>query len=118
MNKNEPASARWTRIINEQRVSGLSIAEFCRRRSVSPPSFFNWRRRLGASGAVNNCAEATPGFVEVKVGPRDGPEADGAALELIFRGGLRVRVRRGFDHELLRDLLAALEPRLFSEALA
>lgn len=94
-------------IIDEQRVSGLSIAEFCRRRGVSPPSFYNWRRRLSTSGP----ARAVPAFVEVKVGPREsGVAVAEAALELILRGGLRVLVRRGFDGKLLRALLAALGP--------
>ncbi|MCX5661514.1 MAG: transposase [Planctomycetota bacterium] len=112
MNKSESTSARWARVIEEQRASGLSIAEFCRRRSVSPPSFFDWRRRLSASEPTR----ATPAFVEVKVGPGEalGSQTVGArgdaALELVLRSGLRVRVRRGFDRALLRELLAALEP--------
>jgi len=107
MNRNESSSSRWSRIINEQRAGGLSIAEFCRRRSISPPSFFYWRRRLGPAGL----ARAAAAFVEVKVGPREsGVAVADAALELILRGGLRVLVRRGFDDELLRALLAALGP--------
>ena len=111
MKTSEPASSRWARIIEEQRASGLSIAEFCRRRSVSPPSFFDWRRRLSAAGGASGPARAAPAFVEVKVGPRDTPpsEVSGTALELILRSGLRVAVRRGFDRALLRELLAALE---------
>lgn len=47
----------------------------------------------------------------MKVGAREpGGTAVEAGLELIVRRGLRVRVRRGFDRELLCELLAALQP--------
>lgn len=106
MKTSEPASARWARLIHEQQSSSLSIAEFCRRRNISPPSFFTWRRRLGP--------DAAPAFVEVKVEAPDLPvdvPADRAALELQtcgrFRG--RILVRRGFDRQALHELLEALE---------
>ncbi|MCX5659749.1 MAG: transposase [Planctomycetota bacterium] len=106
MNKSESASSRWARIIEEQRASGLSIAEFCRRRNISPPSFFGWRRRLIAA-----CDAEIPAFVEVKVG-QPGPHrqaAEATPLELVVPNGLRVLVRPGFDRQTLRDLVAALE---------
>ena len=115
MNQRESVSARWTRIINEQRASGLSIAEFCRRREVSPPSFYDWRRRLSAAGHAGQPKREVPAFVEVMVGPcgaspaQAGDATADASLELILRDGLRVRVRHGFDRELLRELVAALE---------
>lgn len=97
MIKSESASARWARIIDEQRSSDLSIAEFCRRREVPPASFYAWRRCLRAG--------ASPAFVELKV---ETPRI--AALELLLPGDRRVLVRPGFDRDLLRELLAALEP--------
>ena len=105
----EAASARWERIIHQQESGGWSIAEFCRRRGLSQPSFFAWRRRLRTSGKPHAA------FVELKVASAQGPEAaagDGAALELLLAGGRfrgRVLVRAGFDRQTLRELLAALE---------
>lgn len=86
-------------ILQQQEVSGLSIAAFCRRKDVSPPSFYSWRRRLRA--------EAPPTFVELKA-----EALQSTALELVLPGGWfrgRVLVHRGFDHQALRELLAALE---------
>jgi hypothetical protein len=109
MKSNESVSLRWARIIQQQEGSGLSIAEFCRRRDVPPPSFFAWRRRLRAG------APPAPGFVELKVTEaqgQDGAADGGSALELLLSGGRfrgRVLVRRGFDAQALRELLAALE---------
>lgn len=106
MKISESKSARWARILHEQRTSGMSIAEFCRRRDLSTPSFFAWRRRLGP--------DAVPAFVEVKVGAseqRGNQPDDRAALELQtggrFRG--RILVRPGFDRQALHELLEALE---------
>lgn len=36
----------WRGRLAEQRRSGLSIAEYCRRQGLSEPSFYLWRRRL------------------------------------------------------------------------
>jgi hypothetical protein len=36
----------WAERLARQRRSTLSIAEFCRREEISPPSFYAWRRRL------------------------------------------------------------------------
>jgi hypothetical protein len=107
MKTSESASVRWARIIVEQRSSELSIAEFCRRHELSAPSFFAWRRRLGAG-------RRGPAFVEVKVEGPQQPEqmpASPAPLELQpggrFRG--RILVPRGFDRRTLQELLEALE---------
>jgi len=100
-------SAYWSQIIFEQQRSGQSIAEFCRRRGLAQPSFFVWRRRLGSG------AETASGFVELKTST---PEAlvvasarPLAELELLLPFGGRVLLRRGFDRDLLRELVSALE---------
>jgi hypothetical protein len=36
----------WRRRLERQRKSGLSISEFCRRESLSLPSFYSWRRKV------------------------------------------------------------------------
>jgi hypothetical protein len=105
------AQDRWGEIIRRQSASGLSVAEFCRRQRVPASSFFLWKRRLGASAGA---------FVEAKVagdgGAAMGRAAGGSsavaatgAIELRLRGGRRVRVGRGFDRQLLAEVVAALE---------
>jgi hypothetical protein len=37
---------RWRTIVAEQARSGLSVAEFCRRRDLAQVSFYQWRRKL------------------------------------------------------------------------
>jgi hypothetical protein len=43
---NQALLDQWRQRIERQRQSGLSIAEFCRRENVSPPSFYVWRRKM------------------------------------------------------------------------
>lgn len=45
-------AAKWRARITQQRRSGLSIAEFCRRERISQPSFFNWRKRFTETRAI------------------------------------------------------------------
>jgi transposase-like protein len=36
----------WRRAVAEYRRSGLTVREFCARRTLSEPSFYAWRREL------------------------------------------------------------------------
>jgi hypothetical protein len=109
---------RWQQLIGDQQAGGRSVAAFCRERQIGQASFFAWRRRLSARQA------SPPRFVEVAhaealpSAPVDahGGEAfheagaaDAAAIEVRLRGRRRLRVRRGFDHDLLFELVQALE---------
>ena len=95
------AESRWREVLQRQRASGLSVASFSRRHGLSAASLYAWRRRLSAGAA--------PAFVEAKVvEPAQLPAAAGV-IEVCLRGGRRVRVAGGFDPELLRELVAALE---------
>jgi hypothetical protein len=38
--------AQWTRIIEAQRQSDLTVVEFCRRRRIAKATFWYWRKRL------------------------------------------------------------------------
>ena len=44
-------SAQWQALVMQQRNSSLSAPAFCKQKSISYPSFCNWRRR---------CAETMP----------------------------------------------------------
>ena len=109
MNRASAVERRWRRIIREQRTSGLTVAEYCRRIGVSTWSFYSWRLRLRAE------RETRAQFVEVKatrpstIASTEGPSHDPSGIELQLSGGRCVIVRPGFDHQALRDLLHVLE---------
>ena len=36
----------WRGVLKEQSTSGLSVAAFCRQKSISQPSYYAWRRKF------------------------------------------------------------------------
>ncbi len=55
----------WQALLDEQAESGLTVAEFCRRASISPASFYRWqgllRKGLRPSGRGSaEVADAAP----------------------------------------------------------
>jgi len=113
-----PARRKWRELIVRQRAGGLSVAEFCRREGVPASSFFSWKRRLSDDDAV-------PAFIEARISPARGQAgATGSTnstqtgstgspqtrqIEIRLRGGRRVRVGRGFDRDLLAEVVAVME---------
>jgi transposase-like protein len=97
-------SDQWREIITAQPTSGFSIAAFCRQRGISQPSFFVWRRRLTRSAEAEPSAEP---FVELKTGKLAVERV--AAIELRLRRGRRLLLRKGFDRDLLAEVVQALE---------
>ncbi len=88
-------SAHWSRLISEQKQSGESVAAFCRRREVSVPSFYQWRRKLNRVDVESSTDVSS--FVPVSV--MNSP----SSIEFEFPGGVVVRLPR--DRELLREFL-------------
>jgi len=91
---------RWRAFLEEWARSGETIVGFCERRGLRPPTFYEWRRRL---------AIETSGFVPIEVKRSPAEIQRGSGIEVLLRGGRRVRVERGFDPEVLAQAVAALE---------
>jgi hypothetical protein len=83
----------WTDKIAAWRESGQSIAAWCRQHDESYYRFIYWRKRLGPK------QKKTGGFVELTF------ETSSLSLEC---NGLTLHIERGFDRELLRDVLSVL----------
>ena len=83
---------QWTDKIAGWRTSGLSIAAWCRDHDESYSRFLYWRRQLEP--------ERDGRFVELAVQP--------AGLNLSCNG-LTLQLERGFDPDLLRDVLSVLK---------
>jgi transposase-like protein len=52
--RNVQLSHVWRERLDRFSRSGLSIAEFCRRHQLSPPSFYLWRKRLAHHGSATH----------------------------------------------------------------
>ena len=90
----------WTEIVEHWSVSGLSGAEFCRRRQLPVARFYTWRRRLGMTEPCG----AGSAFLPLSFSDR--PERCGIAVVIGDR--LRLELSAGSDQEEL--LRAAQAP--------
>ena len=58
--------AQWQEIIRRGEVSGQSVETFCAAESVSPASYYLWRKRLAAQEVDGTESATTPArFVEL-----------------------------------------------------
>src|SRR6266850_2590731 len=92
----------WRRRLREWQGSGLTGREFCRRESLSEPSFYGWRRELAQRERERTAAKCQPAFVPVQVVAAE-------PLEVVVGSGQVVRVGPAFDAAHLRAVVAALE---------
>lgn len=108
---------RWRRLLGEWRAGGLSVRQFCRRRQLSEPLFYAWRRELAkrdreASRRTRRAphrVSGAPAFLPVQVvssTPHE-PRLNGA-LEVQLPTNVLLRIPAGFDRQTLTDVLRAL----------
>jgi hypothetical protein len=116
--------AHWQTVLEEFRRSGMSQAEFCRRRGIPPGTLSCWKHKLtrasgrGSRPAAGAPVPARPAFVPVQLTaapppsgtlPRGGVTAEGGALEIVLARSRRVRVRGRIDVQWLGQVIRTLE---------
>jgi hypothetical protein len=113
---------QWRRVVQEQRGSGLTIREFCRKRNLPESAFYFWRRELQRRQAEQgqrprhsrrsrgraSSPQAT--FVPVRLAEETPPQAH-RRIEIELSGGRRIHVVAPVDRAALADVLAVLEGR-------
>lgn len=104
MNKSHRLGAEgWRHIVDAQPASGLTVAAYCLQRGITEASFYTWKQRLRSPAKPKRLSK--PAFVEVT---RPGADTAGV-IEICLRGERRLLARRGFDRELLIELIHTLE---------
>ncbi len=103
---------RWSvefkrQVVAEASAPGVSVAAVARRYDLNANLVFNWRRRYGGGGvflpvAISEPARPTPGVTERT------SERVAGEIEVALPSGHRVRIRGGFDPELVTRLLRGL----------
>ena len=115
MSRSRTIDLRWNALLNDFRRSGLTQAEFCRRRQISLHSF---RKHLNqpvpsnpTSSDGRSSASADHHFLPVTILPDPilSIPASQPHLELILSNGRRIAVAPGFDPQTLRRLIAVVE---------
>jgi hypothetical protein len=119
----DPAKHRqWRDVLRRQKQSGLSIRGFCERESLSEARFHWWRRELARRSSVASHGEVKSSqrklgkvvrrSAAVTLLPLEVSAVSGAsAIEIVLPSGVLLRIRAGTDTQLLREVLAALQPR-------
>ena len=87
----------------EYEASGLNRQEFCDQRGVPLKTLARYVTR---SRRARDGNDGVPKWVAVEVAAGDGNTGE---LVVILNGGRRIEVRRGFDTDTLRRLVAELE---------
>ncbi len=89
-------------ILGKFHDSGLTKEAFARQEGYHSSMLGNWLRK------EREASHPTPTLVPVDVKPRKPPVA-ASSLDIVLRSGHRIHVASGFDADLLRQLVAALE---------
>ena len=114
---NPEREAHWRRVMARHRESGFSIAEFCRRESISEANFYSWRRELrqrsSRRASLNEAAKqdrssssaVIPSILPVRIDPAAGASD---SLRIHWPGGVLVEMTRPVSQQEVAALLRAL----------
>ena len=93
----------WKQHIESWQETGLTQAEYCRRHNLKHHQLVYWKKRFLKT-------ETDVSFVPLKLEDLlDIPApADHSALLLVIHNQFKIEIRRGFDAQLLRQLIFAL----------
>lgn len=98
--------AEWQRRVTQWKKSGQTADVFAAQQGLNPRTLRWWSSTLRRPAAC----DAEVGFARLVATDAVPPSsAEPAALELVLPSGRMVRVRRGFDPALLRELLTVVE---------
>jgi transposase-like protein len=102
---------RWLELIRRWQRSQFTVREFCQTHQISEASFFSWRRVLRERGLLDESAPSksavdAPAFV--KLTALDA-EQFGSPIEVVLNPRRLLRVRPGFDADMLLELVRLLE---------
>ncbi|MGH9619150.1 MAG: IS66 family insertion sequence element accessory protein TnpA [Bryobacteraceae bacterium] len=95
--------AEVDRLVAEYEASGLTRQEFCAKQGLSLATLVRYRKRRQQREPSAGASRFFP--VELRGTNR----ANGSELAVALAGGRRIEVRRGFDAELLAQLVRVLE---------
>lgn len=112
--RNLERETHWRGILARFSRSGMSVREFCRRETLSEPSFYAWRRTLQhrdaepASRSESVSRSPVPAFLPVDVRR----EIHVPAPEIVVELGrdLAIRVGEGIPIERIAALVRELQP--------
>lgn len=58
-------SEQWKALVDQQRNSGLSAAQFCKQENIGYASFCNWRKRLSDLSTEDSVCSGDTSFLDL-----------------------------------------------------
>lgn len=125
----DPAKEKyWRGLLRQWRGSALTVRDFCAEHGITEPRFYSWRREIERRNRQRQAAIQRPhprtplptappkpaqaplgasrsAFVELAIESAAPPPA----IEVVLSERRLLRVRPGFDADVLRQLLRLLE---------
>jgi transposase len=107
----------WAKRVERWKDSGLSAKEFAAELDVSPKSLMFWKWKLGQLETPKGAASSARGKLQTRTARVAAPRflqlmstsaPRSAALELVLRDGLVLRVAPGFDEAPLLQVASLL----------
>ena len=99
----------WLKHIRRWQKSQLTVRQFCLRHHLREANFYAWRRLLRQRGLFPDSPlmlDPMPAFVKVVV---DAEPPHATPIDVVLGEGRVLRVRAGFDADLLLQLVQLLE---------
>jgi len=103
----------WLELVQRWQRSKLTVREFCEHHQISEANFYAWRRVLRERGLIQDpptesATSSTPAFVKLTMAT---DSAAASAVEVVLSDRCLLRVRPGFDADMLLQLVRLLEER-------
>lgn len=93
--------------LTSHRSSGLSIAAYCRRESIPPHTFYNWRNKQSDRKAIPERIDTPPvQFLRLPTPVVAGTDR----IELTLPNGANLLVPQSYDLTTLRQMVRMLAP--------
>ena len=100
--------AEVDRLVAEYEASGLSRQEFCLKQGLALVTLDRYRKRR-RHGRETSSGNSRLINVELSDAQQLGGRGQDSELAVVLSGGRRIEVRRGFDPEMLGQLVRVLE---------
>ena len=94
----------WQRVLDEQRLSKLSVAAFCSQNSISVPSFYQWRKKLQPPQP----SVTSQSLVPVRIVPTAKPASE-QSIQIMTPSGFSIRCNMSVDAQKLKQIIEAIE---------
>jgi hypothetical protein len=94
----------WQRVLDEQRLSKLSVAAFCAQNSISVPSFYQWRKKLQPPQP----SVASHSLVPVRIVQNATPVSE-QSIQIMTPSGFSIRCNMSVDARKLTQIIEAIE---------